>query len=157
MIYSTSCSYAIRALTYMAMVRPDGYVLVDELCEAANLPRHFLAKILQDLARKHLLISAKGRGGGFALGRPARQISLYDIVECIDGVEFLGKCAVAMAECNDRQPCPQHEKWEEIRGEIRHYLRTATLDKLGESLEHKLEAIGADLPHVESVSKPLRR
>lgn len=157
MIYSTSCSYAIRALTYMAMMRPDGYLLVDELCEAAHLPRHFLAKILQDLVRKHLLLSAKGRGGGFALARPATEISLYDIVDAVDGVGFLDQCVVAMTDCNDTQPCPQHDKWKLVREEIRIYLQQATLDRLAGSLEHKTVVLGLEAPHLESVSKPLHR
>ena len=40
MIYSNACSYAIQAMTRLALVRPDGYVLLDELCEGTDLPRH---------------------------------------------------------------------------------------------------------------------
>jgi len=87
MIYSNACAYAIRAMTHLAMVRPHGYLLLDELCEATLVPRHFIAKIFQDLVRKGLLVSAKGRGGGFALARPVDQIMLADIVAVVDGLE----------------------------------------------------------------------
>ena len=43
MIYSNACAYAIRAMTRLAMMRPDGYVLLDELCEGSDLPQHFVA------------------------------------------------------------------------------------------------------------------
>lgn len=75
MIYSNACAYAIHAMARLASLRPDGYVLLDELCADSDLPRHFVAKIFQDLVRQGLLKSAKGRGGGFALARKARKIT----------------------------------------------------------------------------------
>ena len=68
-IFTNTCAYAIQALTRMALVRPDGYVMVQELAEGSDLPRYYLIKILQIFVRKGMLLSAKGRGGGFALAR----------------------------------------------------------------------------------------
>ncbi len=156
MIYSSACSYAIRALSRLAMMRPDGYVLLDELCEGTELPRHFVAKIFQDLVRKGLLISAKGRGGGFALAQPASEITLYDIVGAIDGVSRLDECVVGMAKCDDKQPCPQHDQWLAIRSNLRDFLTQTTLSKMSETLTRKLELLGEPLPEATSKSKPLR-
>jgi len=154
-IYSKQCAYAIRALTRLAMVRPDGYVLLDELCEGTDLPRHFVAKIFQDLVRKGLLQSAKGRGGGFALARKPDKIRLYDIVVLIDGQEQFDQCVVGMAECDDRQPCPQHEEWVHIRANIRKFLIETTLAKMSRTCSRKLELIGVTVPEPQSKSKPV--
>lgn len=139
MIYSSACSYAIRALVRLAMLRPKGYMLLDDLCEGTDLPRHFVAKIFQDLVRKELLTSAKGRGGGFALARQPDKISLYDIVSAIDGVDQLNHCVVGMAACDDSQPCPQHDLWKSIRQQLHKYLIETTLDAMRVSLQRKLE------------------
>lgn len=157
MIYSNACSYAIRAMTRLAMLRPDGYVLLDELCEGTDLPRHFVAKIFQDLVRKGLLTSAKGRGGGFALASPPNQITLYDIVGHVDGVESLDACVVGMAKCNDEQPCPQHDQWGPIRNELKKFLLSTTLDKMAATLSKKMGLIGEAMPKLSSKSKPLAR
>jgi len=156
MIYSNACAYAIRALTRLAMVRPEGYVLLDELCEGTDLPRHFVAKIFQDLVRRGLLVSAKGRGGGFALSRSAKEISLLDIVEVVDGVEDLEQCVVGMARCDDDQPCPQHDEWKAIRGKLRKFLVETTLEKMARTLDRKLDLIGQPRPEFKSKSKPVR-
>lgn len=58
---------------------------IGELAEAARVPRPFLAKVLQELAQKGLLRSKRGRTGGFSLGRPAREITLADVVLALDG------------------------------------------------------------------------
>ncbi len=156
MIYSSACSYAIRALSRLAMMRPDGYVLLDELCEGTELPRHFVAKIFQDLVRKGLLVSAKGRGGGFALAQPPSNITLFDIVGAIDGVSRLDECVVGMAKCDDNQPCPQHDQWLAIRSNLRDFLMQTTLDKMSDTLAKKLELLGEPVPAAMSKSKPMR-
>ncbi len=146
MIYSSACGYAIRALTWMALRKPEGYLLLGEICEQAALPRHFLAKVFQDLVRRGLLVSAKGRGGGFTLARPASRVTLYEIVEAIDGVAVLSQCVVGLARCDDRQPCPQHDAWKPLRSEIHAFLQETTLERLALALEEKLRLIGAGDP-----------
>lgn len=155
MIYSNACAYAIRAISRLAMVRPDGYVLLDELCEGTDLPRHFVAKIFQDLVRRGLLTSAKGRGGGFALARKPEAITLYDIVAVIDGVESLDTCVVGMARCDDQQPCPQHDAWKAVRQQLRKFLMETTLATMATTLERKLEMLGQAPPKPRSKSKPV--
>ena len=157
MIYSQACAYAIRGLTHLAAVRPEGYMLVDDLCEAGNLPRHFVAKIFQDLVRKGILLSAKGRGGGFALAKPAGELFLYDIVAAIDGTDRFTTCVVGMTTCDEEQACAQHEVWCGIRTEIVEFLQTTSLEKMAKTLKHKLEDTGGELPKPSSTSKPLVR
>jgi Rrf2 family transcriptional regulator, iron-sulfur cluster assembly transcription factor len=156
MIYSNACAYAIRALTRLTLIRPDGYVLLDELCEGTDLPRHFVAKIFQDLVRKGLLVSAKGRGGGFALARKPKDISLYEIVEAVDGTSSLNACVVGMARCDDKQPCPQHDQWKPLRNELKDFLEKTNLERMGKTLERKLEIINEPIPEPKTASKPLR-
>ena len=157
MIYSNACAYAIRAMTRLASIRPDGYVLLDDLCEEADLPRHFVAKVFQDLVRKGLLVSAKGRGGGFALSRPPEEITLYEIVAEVDGTDSFDQCVVGMARCNDDQPCPLHDAWKEVRGTIKAFLKETTLTEMAQSFERKCELIGLELPEASTESKPLKR
>ena len=94
MMYTTTCSYSIRALCRLTVISPTGYVRIQDICEGSDLPAHFIAKIFRDLVRAGLLVSAKGRGGGYALARRAEDIRLYDIVEAIDGVETYQQCVV---------------------------------------------------------------
>lgn len=155
MIYSNACAYAIRATSRLAMLRPDGYVLLDELCKGSDLPRHFVAKIFQQLVRHGLLMSAKGRGGGFALARRPNKITLYDIVSAIDGVDDLDACVVGNTACDDRQPCPLHDQWKPIRSEVKKFLMQTTLDQMSDTLLRKMELVGKSIPVLKSRSKPV--
>ena len=146
-MYSTTCAYAIRALSRLTAIRPEGYVRVSEICdsEGDDMPGHFLAKIFRELVRAGLLKSAKGRGGGFALARRPNEIRLYDIVEAVDGIEPYKRCVVGLAKCNSEQPCPQHEAFKPVRQQIMTYLESTTLDQMSEALVRKLELLSSPM------------
>ncbi len=146
MIYSSACAYAIRAMTWMALGKPESYMLLEDIHRQAALPRHFLAKVLQKLVRRELLLSAKGRRGGFILARPAETITLYEIVQAIDGAAAFRQCVVGLTRCDDQQPCPQHDAWKMLRGEIYEFLQATTVQCLAETLREKLRLLDAPNP-----------
>ena len=59
MIYSRSAEYAIRAFVHLATVPEGKYAMVKNIAEQSDIPTHFLAKILQQLARKGFLRSGQ--------------------------------------------------------------------------------------------------
>lgn len=142
MIYSRSSEYAIRAFVHLAQV-PDGkYAMVKQIAEVENIPSHFLAKILQQLARKGLLRSSKGPTGGFSLRVPSDEIRLLDIVEALDGLSEYERCASGLTECSDDMPCCMHDSWKALRSRIMDYLGRNTIADLAKALEQKRRAIG---------------
>lgn len=117
-LFSRQCEYALQAVLYLAL-KPQGEMTsIKELTKKLNIPYHFVAKILQDLTRKGLLSSLKGPTGGFALGMPAKDITLFHIIEAIDGVDFMHNCVLGFPDCDGRNPCPVHQKWGELREEL---------------------------------------
>src|ERR1700691_2413254 len=111
MIYSRSAEYAIRAFVHLAQV-PDGkYAMVKNIAEQEDIPAHFLAKILQQLARKGLLPSSKGPTGAFALRVPPGEVKLWDIVEAPDGMSQYTACASGLSECSGDIPCSLPPSW----------------------------------------------
>ena len=97
MIYSRSAEYAIRAFVHLAQVNEGKYAMVKNIAEQEDIPAHFLAKILQQLARKGLLRSSKGPTGGFALRVDPSEIRLLDIVEALDGLAPYQQCASGLS------------------------------------------------------------
>jgi Rrf2 family protein len=137
MIYSRSAEYAIRAFVHLAQV-PDGkYAMVRQIAADEEIPAHFLAKILQQLARKGLLRSSKGPTGGFSLRLPSDEIRLLDIVEALDGLNDYEKCASGLAECSDEMACPLHDSWKGLRSRIMDYLGRNTISDLAKALDQK--------------------
>jgi Rrf2 family protein len=137
MIYSRSSEYAIRAFVHLAQI-PDGkYVMVKQIAEQEEIPAHFLAKILQQLARKGLLRSSKGPTGGFSLRMSSEDITLFSIVEALDGMADYDKCMSGLAECNDEVPCGMHDSWKDLRLRILDYLEGTSIADLAKAVEEK--------------------
>ena len=83
---------------HLAQLPGGKYAMVKNIAAEEDIPAHFLAKILQQLARKGMLRSSKGPTGGFTLRVPADRIRLLDIVEALDGLAEYQKCASGLAE-----------------------------------------------------------
>jgi len=137
MIYSRSSEYAIRAFVHLAQVPEGKYAMVKQIAAEEEIPSHFLAKILQQLARKGLLRSSKGPTGGFSLRVSADEVRLVDIVEALDGLGEYQKCASGLAGCTDDMPCALHDSWKVLRSRIMDYLGRNTIADLAKTLEQK--------------------
>ncbi|MEK7408007.1 MAG: Rrf2 family transcriptional regulator [Acidobacteriota bacterium] len=141
MIYSRSSEYAIRAFINLAQVQDGKFVMVKQIAQQENIPSHFLAKILQQMARKGLLRSSKGPTGGFTLRSPAADITLVQIVEALDGLTDYQKCVSGLAECTDDAPCGMHDSWKALRSRIMEYLEQTTIADLTKALIEKRKAL----------------
>lgn len=103
--------YALRALCYLA-AQPAGRVVKRaEIQVRQGVPPHFLSKILRRLAADGLLASIPGAHGGFRLGRPAREISVRQVYECVEGSLCLVDCLAQEGFCRFTPVCTQRDIW----------------------------------------------
>jgi Rrf2 family protein len=82
---SAKAEYAVRAMIQLATVEGGALVKTDDLATAQGIPPQFLVDILSDLRTDRLVRSHRGRDGGYTLARPASEISIADVLRCIDG------------------------------------------------------------------------
>jgi len=141
MIYSRSTEYAIRAFVHLAQVPEGKYAMVRQIAEKEKIPAHFLAKILQQLARKGLLRSSKGPTGGFILRLSPKEISLIQLVKALDGLTDYQKCVSGLSECTDDAPCGMHDAWKGLRSRIMDYLEQTSIADVAKALELKRKAL----------------
>ncbi|MEZ5355714.1 MAG: Rrf2 family transcriptional regulator [Bryobacteraceae bacterium] len=141
MIYSKSAEYAIRAFVHLAAVPEGKFAMARQIAAQSDIPAHFLAKILQQLARHGYLKSSKGPSGGFSLIRPPETISLLDIVDAVDGIAGYKRCLGGMTECNDEAACGLHDSWKLMRSSILEYLERTSIADVAASLEQKRRAL----------------
>jgi Rrf2 family iron-sulfur cluster assembly transcriptional regulator len=141
MIYSKSAEYAIRASIHLAQLPNGQTAMVKDIAREEDIPAPFLAKILQDLARKGFLRSVKGPSGGFSMKRNAADVRLLDIVDAVDGLEHYGKCIAGFSECSNRAACPLHDSWMTLHSRIMDYLGRNTIGSLVRSLEIKRKTV----------------
>lgn len=134
LIFSRECEYAIQAVTYLARRPEDSRTSIRQLARTLKIPHHFLAKILQRLTQKGLLTSTKGPRGGFALGMSAKEITLFHVVDAVDGVGFANRCVLGFPECSGKHPCAVHEQWAGVRDTIYSLLVSRDLSEVGAAM-----------------------
>lgn len=134
LIFSRQCEYALQAVVYLALKEDGERVSIKDLAKTLSIPYHFLGKIMQDLTRKGLLVSEKGPLGGFALVKPASQITLFDIVNAIDGDDFLRTCVMGFPECSKKHPCAIHAQWESLRDGVYAMLIKKSIEEVAKEM-----------------------
>lgn len=97
---SNTCKYGLRAIVYIAGKSNNGEKIgIKKISADLELPMPFLAKILQSLAKKKILLSSKGPNGGFSLARPSKEIYLIEVVKAIDGDDVFSRCVMHNDNC----------------------------------------------------------
>jgi Rrf2 family protein len=126
-LFSRACEYGLRAILHLA-TKPDRKpVLVRHVAAELNISPSFLAKIVQVLGRRGFIRSTRGPGGGVALARSPQQITLLQVIEALDGTGFEETCVLGIPGCTDEAPCPLHDRWGSIRGDIVDMLATRSV------------------------------
>lgn len=107
---SNSSKYAIRAVLYLALHSSGSHkILAKDISSLTNIPKAYLAKLLQELSRHNIVSSVKGPGGGFYLSEDNKKIPLMKIIQVIDGDNRLTSCMLSLQECDEKHPCPMHD------------------------------------------------
>lgn len=110
---SQKARYGLRALVELAR-QEAGQVTAGELAARAGAPRKFLEGILLELARGGVVMSRRGKFGGYALARPAAEISFAEVIRIVDGPLALAPCVSRTAfrkcaGCPDLATCALRE------------------------------------------------
>ncbi len=129
---SAKTDYAVRAMLALTTAASQGHLVVaaDTLAEDQGLPRKFLEAILSDLRRGGLVISSRGSSGGYALARPAWEITLGDVFRAVAGplAEVRGLRPHETQYTGSAEHLPT--VWVAVRSALRQVLDDTTLDQV---------------------------
>lgn len=128
-LINRNTDYAVRALCFMAKEK-ERVVPVPELVKRLKIPRPFLRKILQSLNREGLLVSRRGKGGGFVLALAPERIFLKDLIELFQGPLKLNECLFKRRICPERNTCALKRKIDNIEKRVISELKSVTIGSL---------------------------
>ncbi len=103
--------YAVRAVLYLSRLGGGERAATSTVAEEQRIPPSFLAKIISQLSIAGLLHTSRGARGGVTLARPAREITLLDVIEAIDGPIMLNECVGDEGDCSFDDDCPLRAVW----------------------------------------------
>jgi Rrf2 family protein len=130
-MFSNSTKYAIKAVLYLAVhSSEDQKIMIKDIAEPINVPKHYIAKILQTLSKLDLVSSHKGPKGGFYLNEKNRQVKVIQIINAIDGEDRMNSCLLSLNECNVDNPCSLHHLVFREKQQILKRLERTSLNEL---------------------------
>lgn len=131
-MFSKACEYGIRSAIYLTKQSlQEKKSSLKDVSEAVDSPEAYTSKILQLLAKRKLINSSKGPGGGFFISaKVLDKITLAHIVSAIDGDRIYTGCGLGLKKCSESRPCPVHQEFKQIRTELKNLLETSKLISL---------------------------
>jgi Rrf2 family transcriptional regulator, iron-sulfur cluster assembly transcription factor len=123
---SQASGYAISAMGHIAAAGGKP-VLIKEIADAAAIPGPYLGKIINALAKRGLVNTQRGVGGGVTLARPATEICLKDVCISLDDPACKTFCMLGTAECSDARACPAHKFWTQHRTKLYSFLESTSV------------------------------
>ncbi len=100
---SKKTKYALKALLYLARHYDAGPILISDLSQDEKIPKKFLELILLTLKNNGILLSKKGKGGGYCLSRSPGEIGMGKVIRILEGPIALVPCVSVTAYA----PCPE--------------------------------------------------
>lgn len=111
-------AYAIEGLLVLAGKPFGAPILLRDIAASRAVPRSFLAKIFQKLARSGIVVSSRGAVRGYALARAPKEIKVKEILLTIEGPDLLDRCILWSDRCAESNPCPMHHWWKPVKARI---------------------------------------
>lgn len=121
--------YGLRAVSTLAELAPGESLTATELSARTCVPRQYLSKIMRKLVVAKLVRSRRGRGGGFSLMRPAREIRLGDVLAAVDR-SLEDSCVFGDGECDPQNPCSLHPVWSKLKESLASWATESTFGEL---------------------------
>jgi Rrf2 family protein len=127
---SRKMEYTLMALRYMASTKPGTLVSAKEISSHYQVPFEVVARCLQKLAQKGLVLSMSGAAGGYQLNRSWENLSLLDLHEILEGKTQLVRCLEASNRCEYAQKCNLIDPISKINDQMRQFYRSINLGKV---------------------------
>ena len=135
-MFSKSCEYAIKAMLFVAQKSKNNERIGGkEIAIGIDASETFIAKILQTLGKKKLINSVKGPNGGFYMNESTLKVSIADVVKAIDGDGIYKDCVIGLKICMEKNPCPVHFEYKEIRTNLIKMLENSNISAFSENLD----------------------
>ncbi len=124
---SSGSRYALRALLELAEHGSGAPVSIQALATAQDISPKYLENIFSQLKKSGILCSFKGPGGGYKLSKSPESITLFEIVEAVDGPLITVSCVKDPSICTRSDSCLARTVWGDLMDYMVDFLRTRTL------------------------------
>ncbi len=113
------------------------------IAERMAIPERFLHQVLSDLSRAGIVEGTVGKGGGYALRRDPRSLSLLEVIEAVEGPARSEQCVLEDRRCDEDRACALHPVWSAAQSAFIHVLEATTIDRIAAPATRPARLLGA--------------
>jgi Rrf2 family transcriptional regulator, nitric oxide-sensitive transcriptional repressor len=124
-MFSQTVEYALRAVVYLAYEAPEART-TEQIHKATLVKKAYLSKILQGLARKGIVTTQRGIGGGVALAKSPEELTILDVVNAVEPLMRIKTCPLGLQSHGVRL-CPLHRRMDMALESVETAFRNSTL------------------------------
>ena len=130
---STKGRYGLRLMIELAKNFNKGPMLLKEISKNQNISLKYLEQIIIPLKNSGLVISKRGKKGGYILSKSPEKINLNEIITALEGEINIVECIKFPEICSNSKECLSKKLWDEINTKIENILKSYTLKNLLET------------------------
>jgi Rrf2 family protein len=127
-VFSLTAEYALRIVVFLGTLRGRPATTA-QIAAATRVPSGYLSKILQNLARRGIVRSQRGLGGGSVLAKDPRQLSVYDVIDAIAPLPRIAICPLGLPS-HASALCPLHKRLDNAMAMVEQAFRDSTVADL---------------------------
>ena len=105
---SQTVEYALRAVVHLASLAPAAST-TEQIAAATLVPRAYLSKVLQALAKGGIVVSQRGLGGGMSLAKTPEELTILEVVNAVEPIQRIRTCPLGLA-AHGTHLCPLHRR-----------------------------------------------
>jgi Rrf2 family transcriptional regulator, nitric oxide-sensitive transcriptional repressor len=127
-MFSQTSEYALRVVVYLASLGGK-QATISQIAAATQTPEGYLAKVLRNLALAELVRSQRGPQGGSVLARPAKAITVYDVIQAVDPIQRIKTCPLGI-KGHGVNLCPLHRRLDQAIAMVEDAFRKTSIAEL---------------------------
>ncbi|MBM4388284.1 MAG: Rrf2 family transcriptional regulator [Deltaproteobacteria bacterium] len=127
---SKKADYGLIALKHLTLAASDDAVSANEISRSYNMPQKLLAKVMQKMAQKGILNSQAGANGGYTLARAPDKITVFDVIEAVEGKSAIVSCGFETGKCDNFDLCMIRDPLKKVNERVFDILFSTTISEL---------------------------
>ncbi|UCD83425.1 MAG: Rrf2 family transcriptional regulator [Deltaproteobacteria bacterium] len=135
---STKGRYGTRAMLELALSYKKGPMLLREIAQRQEISERYLERMMTALVSAGLVLSSRGKNGGFALAKPPGEIRLGQIIQAVEGSIAPVSCVDDPKLCDRVDICITRDIWKKLKKSMSETLDSVTLENMVDMQKKKL-------------------
>lgn len=137
---TTKGRYAVTAMLDLALHGDNGPVSLADISRRQGISLSYLEQLFARLRRRKLVISVRGPGGGYRLGRTGEEVFIADVVDAVNESLDTTRCG-NKGDCQNGEMCLTHHLWSDLSDQIHQFLSEISLADLMK--KHEIQQVAS--------------